>query len=114
MHQPIFWNLDFWCVNSSIKVSEIIIISKLSQTRYEKTEENTLKLENDYVVKRENPCGCSLEHEGIHFPRLSSGITIILTDACASLSPPIAWHQRVPLQVFFKFCFPVLSKIVSF
>jgi len=62
-----------------------------------------VKTEEQLCCEREELCGCSLEHEGIRFPRLSRGITMMLTDACASLPPPIVLRQRVPLRVSSNF-----------
>lgn len=82
-----------------IRAPERVIILKLFLTAIRgKTGERLCR-------EKEEPCGHSLEREGIHFPRLSCGITMMLTDACAS-SPPVARRQRVPLRVSSNFTPP--------
>jgi hypothetical protein len=68
-------------------------------TRHGKTGERL-------CCERGEPCGCPPERKGIRFPRLSRGITMMLTDACASLPPSVARRQRVPLRVSSNFSPP--------
>lgn len=73
---------------------------------FEVTSNARSKTRERLCREREESCGHSLEREGIRFPRLSRGITMMLTDACASSPPPVARRQRVPLRVSSNFAPP--------